>query len=156
SSLWGEITVYAKDLDVVKLGQKVTVKSSALDLTTSATVSYLGPVVGEETRSAQAHVDIPNPDGRWRPGLFVTVEVVQEETTVPVAVAAEAIQTYREEPVVFGQYGELFEIRPLELGRSDGLWVEVVKGLSAGERYATRGSFVLKAELGKSSATHEH
>ncbi|MGH8585373.1 MAG: efflux RND transporter periplasmic adaptor subunit, partial [Gammaproteobacteria bacterium] len=52
SSLWGEITVYAKDLDVVKLGQKVTVKSSALDLTTSATVSYLGPVVGEETRSA--------------------------------------------------------------------------------------------------------
>ncbi len=156
SSLWGEITVYAKDLNLVKLGQKVTVKASAPELTTSGTVSYLGPVVGEQTRSAQAHVDIPNPDGRWRPGLFVTVEVVQEETTVPVAVAAEAVQTYRDGPVVFARYGDEFEVRPLELGRSDGQWVEVVEGLSAGERYAAQGSFVLKAELGKSGATHDH
>ncbi|MGH6636768.1 MAG: efflux RND transporter periplasmic adaptor subunit [Gammaproteobacteria bacterium] len=156
SSVWGEITVYAKDLDVVRLGQRVTVKSSALGLTASGTVSYLGPIVGEQTRSAQARVDIPNPDGRWRPGLFVTVEVVQEEVTVPVAVAAEAIQTYRDEPVVFGQYGDVFEIRPLEVGRSDRQRVEVIKGLSAGERYAARGSFVLKAELGKAGATHDH
>ena len=49
-----------------------------------------------------------------------------------------------------------FEVRPLELGRSDGQWVEVVKGLSAGERYAATNSFVLKAELGKSGATHDH
>jgi cobalt-zinc-cadmium efflux system membrane fusion protein len=113
-------------------------------------------VVGETTRSAEAHVHIPNPDGRWRPGLFVTVEVVQEEVTVPVAVAPEAVQTYRDGSVVFAQYGDQFEVRPLELGRGDGQWVEVVKGLSAGEQYAARGSFVLKAELGKSGATHDH
>ncbi len=156
SSVWGEITVYAKDLNLVRLGQEVTVKSAALDLMASGTLSYLGPLVGEETRSAQARVHIANPDGRWRPGLFVTVEVVQEEVTVPVAVAAEAIQTYRDWSVVFAQFGELFEARPLELGRSDAQWVEVVKGLSAGERYAARNSFVLKAELGKSGATHDH
>ena len=86
----------------------------------------------------------------------MTVEVVQEEVTVPVAVAAEAIQTYRDWQVVFAQYGDVFEVRPLELGRRDGQWVEVVKGLSAGERYAARNSFVLKAELGKSGATHDH
>ncbi|MGH8564037.1 MAG: efflux RND transporter periplasmic adaptor subunit [Gammaproteobacteria bacterium] len=156
STVWGEFSVYAKDLNAVRLGQEVTVRSEVLAIEATATVSYLGPLVGEETRAARAHVHIPNPDGRWRPGLFVTVEVVRQETKVPVAVAAEAIQTYRDWSVVFGQYGDDFEVRPLELGRSDGQMVEVVKGLSAGERYAARGSFVLKAELGKSSATHEH
>ncbi len=156
SSVWGEFNVYAKDLNAVRLGQAVTVRSEVLAIEATATVSYLGPLVGEETRSARAHVHIANPDGRWRPGLFVTVEVVQEEITVPVAVAAEAIQTYRDWQVVFAQYGDLFEIRPLELGRSDGQWVEVVRGLSAGERYAAQNSFVLKSELGKSTATHEH
>jgi membrane fusion protein, heavy metal efflux system len=156
STVWGEFNVYARDLNAVRLGQEVTVRSEVLAIEATATVSYLGPLVGEETRSAEAHVHIDNPDGRWRPGLFVTVEVVQEEVTVPVAVAAEAIQTYRDWSVVFAQYGDLFEARPLELGRSDGQWVEVVKGLSAGERYAARNSFVLKAELGKSGATYDH
>ena len=156
STVWGDFSVYAKDLNAVRLGQEVTVRSKVLAIEATATVSYLGPLVGEETRSARAHVHIPNPDGRWRPGLFVTVEVVEEEVTVPVAVAAEAIQTYRDWQVVFAQYGDLFEARPLELGRSDGQWVEVVKGLSAGERYAATNSFVLKAELGKSGATHDH
>ncbi len=156
STVWGDFSVYAKDLNAVRLGQEVTVKSEVLAIEATATVSYLGPLVGEETRSAQAHVHIPNPDGRWRPGLFVTVEVVQDERRVPVAVAAEAIQTYRDWQVVFAQYGDLFEVRPLELGRSDGQRVEVVKGLSAGERYAATNSFVLKADLGKSGATHDH
>ncbi len=61
---------------------------------------------------------------------------MQEERRVPVAVAAEAIQTYRDWQVVFAQYGDLFEVRPLELGRSDGQRVEVVNGLSPGERYS--------------------
>ncbi len=156
STVWGEFSVYTKDLNAVRLGQEVAVRSEVLAIEATATVSYLGPLVGEETRSARAHVHIPNPDGRWRPGLFVTVEVVEEEVTVPVAVAAEAIQTYRDWQVVFAQYGDRFEARPLELGRSDGQWVEVVKGLSAGERYAATNSFVLKAELGKSGATHDH
>ena len=97
-----------------------------------------------------------NPEGRWRPGLFVTVEVVQEEVTVPVAVSVDAIQTFRDWSVVFVQYGDLFEVRPLELGRNDGQWVEVLHGLLPGERYVARNSFILKAELGKSGATHDH
>jgi len=156
STVRGEFSVYAKDLNAVRLGQEVTVRSEVLAIEATATLSYLGPLVGEETRSARAHVHIPNPDGRWRPGLFVTVEVVQEERRVPVAVAAEAIQTYRDWQVVFAQYGDWFEVRPLQLGRRDGQWVEVVQGLSAGQRYAARNSFVLKADLGKSGATHDH
>ncbi|MDO8446138.1 MAG: efflux RND transporter periplasmic adaptor subunit [Deltaproteobacteria bacterium] len=156
STLWCEITVYAKDLGIVTAGQRVNVEASALGLKSAGKISYIGPLVGEQTRSAKAYVDIPNPKGEWRPGLFATVEVVQEEKKAPVAVAAEAIQTLRDWSVVFVRYGNLFEARPLELGRSDGQHVEVLSGLAPGEKYASHNSFVIKAELGKAGASHDH
>ncbi len=156
STVWGEITVYAKHLSLVRLGQKVTVRSNDLGMEAVGKVSFIGALIGEQTRTASAHVDIPNPKGLWRPGLFVTVEVVQEETTVAVAVPTDAIQTFRDWNVVFIQYGEQFEARPVEMGRTNGQWVELLSGLSTGEKYAARNSFVLKADLGKSGATHDH
>jgi cobalt-zinc-cadmium efflux system membrane fusion protein len=156
STVWGEITVYQKDLSAVRTGQQVTVRSKELNLETAGRISFIGSLVGEETRAAKAHVDIPNPKGLWRPGLFVTVELVQEEVQVPVAVSTDAVQTFRDWDVVFMQSGNQFEVRPLELGRSDGAWVEVISGLSPGEKYAAGNSFVLKADLGKSGASHDH
>jgi len=75
---------------------------------------------------------------------------------VPVAVSAEAIQTVRDWTVVFGRYGENFEARPVELGRSDGKFTEVINGLNAGEQYAAKNSFLIKADVGKSGASHDH
>ena len=112
--------------------------------------------MGEQTRSATARIVVANEKGLWRPGLPVTVEVVAEETQVPVAVAADAIQDLRDWKVVFGRYGDALEARPLELGRRDGRHVEVLSGLRAGERYAAKNSFVIKAELGKAGASHDH
>ena len=156
STVWVEVTIYAKDLNVVKVGQNVTVRSKVLGLEADGVLEYLGPLVGEQTRTARGRVVVQNPEGRWLPGLFVTVEVVQEEVTVPVAVSVDAIQTFRDWSVVFVQYGDLFEVRPLELGRNDGRWVEVLHGLLPGERYVARNSFILKADLGKEGATHDH
>ena len=154
--VWVGVTVYAKDLSVVRVGQNVTVSSQVLNLEASGILTYLGPLVGEQTRAARGRVVVQNPEGRWRPGLFVTVEVVQEEISVPVAVSADAIQTFRDWSVVFVQCGDQYEVRPLELGRSDGKWVEVLNGLSPGEKYVSRNSFILKADLGKAGATHDH
>jgi len=156
STVWVEVTIYAKDLNVVKVGQNVTVRSEGLGLKADGTLTYLGPLVGEQTRTAQGRVVVPNTSGQWRPGLFVTIEIVQEEVSVLVAVPVDALQTYRDWSVVFVQYGDLFEVRPLELGRNDGKWVEVLHGLLPGEKYVARNSFILKAELGKAGATHEH
>lgn len=156
STVWGEFTVHAKDLAAVRVGQRVTVRSQDLGLDAAGRVSYIGSLVGEQTRTAKAHVDIPNPKGLWRPGLFVTVDLVQEEVEVPVAVRAEALQTFRDWDVVFVRYGNEFEARPVELGRRDGEWVEIRDGLAPGEPYAVRNSFVLKADLGKSGASHDH
>jgi len=153
STVWVEIIVYPRDLDAVRIGQKATVKSSANGLEATGVVSYVGPVVGEESRTSRARVVLPNPDGRWRPGLFVTVQIIEDEQAVPVAVRAEAVQTKGDRTVVFVQQGRYFEPRPVVLGRRDEQQVEVVRGVFAGEKYASTNSFILKAELGKAAAT---
>ena len=156
STVWAEMTIYPKDLGSVKLGQKVTVRASALNAAAEGRVSYVGSLIGEQTRSAKARVTLQNPERSWRPGLFVTVDLVQDESEVPVAVSVDAIQTLRDAKVVFGRYGEFFEARPVELGRSDGKTVEVLSGLAPGTPYAASNSFVLKADLGKAGASHDH
>ena len=93
---------------------------------------------------------------QWQAGLFVSAEVVVEETEVPVAVKATALQTFRDWDVVFMKDGNIFEIAILELGRRDGDLVEVVSGLQRGTPYATENSFVVKADVMKSGATHDH
>ncbi len=156
SSIWVDVTVYARDLGVVHEGQEATVMSSDLGSSVSGRVSYVGPLVGQDTRAATARIVLPNPGGGWRPGLYVTVRLVREATTVPLAVSTEAIQTFRDWQVVFVRYGDWFEARPLELGRTDGDWIEVLSGLAAGDQYASANSFAVKAEIGKLGATHDH
>ena len=103
-------------------------------------VTYITTLMGTNPY-ATARVELDNKDGRWRPGMFVNAELVAEEIPVPVAVSADAIQTLRDWTVVFGRYGEYFEARPLELGRSDGKMIEVLQGFHAGEQYAAGNSF---------------
>ena len=130
-------------LNTVKIGQKVAVKAAALNINSTGTVSYVGALVGEQTRTALARVVLSNPKGEWRPGLPVNIELTADEIEVPVAVSADAIQTLRDWNVVFGRYGEYFEARPIGLGRSDGKFVEVVSGLNVGEQYAAKNSYCL-------------
>ncbi|SES69894.1 membrane fusion protein, cobalt-zinc-cadmium efflux system [Nitrosospira multiformis] len=156
STVWAGITIYPKDLDVVKVGQKATVRATASNLEGEGVVIYITTLIGGQTRTATARLALQNREGKWRPGMFVTAEMVAAEIPVPVAVSADALQTLHDSTVVFGRYGEYFEARPLELGRSDGKTIEVLRGLEAGEQYAAGNSFAIKAELGKSGATHEH
>ncbi len=156
STVWAVLTIYAKDLNTVKIGQKATVKSTSFEFQSSGSVEHLGALLGEQTRTAEAHIILPNPKGIWRPGMSVNIELVADEIEVPVAVSADAIQTVRDWTAVFVRYGSFFEARPLELGRSDSKFIEVVKGMSAGELYAAKNSFLIKADLGKAGATHDH
>jgi cobalt-zinc-cadmium efflux system membrane fusion protein len=71
-------------------------------------------------------------------------------------VRSEAIQTYQNRSVVFVQYDEQYEARPVVLGRTDGKFTEILKGLFEGERYVVKNSYVLKAELGKAGMAHQH
>lgn len=156
SSVWAEMTVYAKDIDTLALGQQVTVRSSATATEQVGKIRYIGSLLGTSSRTASARVVLPNPQRAWRPGMSVNMTLVAEEKEVPLAVSVEALQNLRDWKVVFVRHGDAFEARPLQLGRADAQHVEVLSGLLPGEAYAAGNSFLIKAELGKAGATHDH
>lgn len=155
-TVWAQINVPAKDLPLVRVGEKVTIRSTSFDQSATGTVAYVGSLIGEQTRTAQARVTVKNPKAIWRPGLFVNVELLASEASVPVTVASDAIQTMENRTVVFLRTPTGFIPQPVQVGRSDGKRVEIVKGLQPGAKYASTGSFVVKAEAGKGSASHSH
>jgi cobalt-zinc-cadmium efflux system membrane fusion protein len=156
ASVWVEFAIAPQDLARVRVGQKAWVSSSGFDGRAEGTVSYVGALLGEQTRTARARVVLANPQGAWRPGLFVTVAVLGEDPDVALAVGAEAVQTVEERPTLFVAVPGGFVARPVRLGRKDARQVEVLDGLQPGDRYAATNAFVLKSELGKASAGHGH
>ena len=157
SSVWAEMNVAAPQLPYVRVGSPVTVRATAFESSAEGKVAYVGALIGEQTRTAPARVALANPQGVWRPGLFVDVKVLADESQVPIAVDAKAIQRPDgKESVVFVPVDGGYKAQVVQLGRSDGRTTEVTSGLQAGQDYVKDGSFMLKAELGKASAEHTH
>jgi len=154
--VWVDLDVFRRDFGRLRVGQPARIDAGDGSPPVESTLAYLSPIGSVGTQSLLARVVLPNPDRSWRPGLFVTAEVEVQESPAAVAVAVEAIQRIRDWNVVFLAVDGVFEAQPVELGRRDRTHVEVVSGLSPGQRYAANGSFVLKAEAGKSGATHDH
>jgi membrane fusion protein, heavy metal efflux system len=155
-TVWAEAKVGARDIGRVAPEQPARVSTPNQDLAADGKLSYVSALLGEADRAVTVRVVLANPEARWRPGLPVTLEIETGGREVAVAVARSGLQTLRDWQVVFGRYGELFEARPLELGADDGAWVEVLSGLKAGEQYAGANSYVIKADIGKAGASHDH
>ncbi|MES2260474.1 MAG: efflux RND transporter periplasmic adaptor subunit [Pseudomonadota bacterium] len=156
STVWAEVAVAPADLDALRVGQQADIKAAAFDATTSGKVIYVGALLGEQSRTATARIDVRNPDRAWRPGLFVNVTLSARPAPVKLAVLADAVQTVDDKPSVFVRSADGFIVRHVKLGRGDGKLVEVLDGLEAGARYAAANSFAVKAELGKSGNEHAH
>ena len=156
STVWADVVVPAKDLDLVRAGTAAVIRSVASEMSAPGKVSYVSALIGEETRSAKARVVLDNPGGAWRPGLFVNVDIVTGSARVPLAVVKEAVQRIEGHDVVFVRTEKGFRVQQVKLGRSDGRVIEIVQGLREGERYAAAGSFTIKAEQGKEGAEHAH
>jgi cobalt-zinc-cadmium efflux system membrane fusion protein len=99
---------------------------------------------------------LPNADGAWRPGMAVSADVTVAERPVPLAVKTAGLQRFRDFTVVFAQVGDTYEVRMLELGERDGEWVEVLHGIDPGTPYVVEQSFLIKADIEKSGASHDH
>ena len=155
-SVWVDVSIPSKDLGLVKTGQKVTVRAAAFEQSAVGVITYIAPLLAEQSRTATARVVLANEKSSWLTGLPVNIDLVADEVNVPLAVSVEAIQSLQYGDVVFGRYGDVFEARPVELGRRDSKYVEVLSGLNEGEQYAAGNSFVVKAELGKAGASHDH
>ena len=156
STIWIDLSVYRQDIKRVRIGDEVLIDPDDGGGEIRATVSYLSPIGARDTQTALARVVLSNPDGRLRPGLFVTARLVLAKREVPVAVRVEAIQTLENRTVVFVREGDKVEARPVEIGEMDSRHAEVKAGLEVGESYAAENSFVVKAEIGKGEAEHGH
>jgi len=148
STVWVDLDVPQSDLGSIREGQSMTIAASGIDIPdATAVVDFVSPVIDEETRTALARVEIPNTNGQWRPGLFVTAYAASEQLEVPVMIPKDAVQSLEGETVVFIPDGDAFESVPVMLGRSNGTHVEIETGLDQGEQYVAEGAFALKAEV---------
>lgn len=156
SNVWAEFHVFPRDLGKVQEGQMVRVHTLEGGKEIEAPISMLLPTADPLSQTVIAVVTIPNGKNEWRAGMSVEGDVHVAESNVPLAVTAEAVQRMEDKTVVFVKEGNGYEMRPVKLGKSDGNLVEVREGLKAGEQYVSQGSFIVKADIGKSEAGHDH
>ena len=149
--MWVYLTVYQKDLDTVKVGQPVIIRAERNQDGTKSKIDFVSPVVEESTRTATARVVLDNSKGTWRPGSFVTGEIMLSEFEVKIAVPRTALQVVEDKNVIFVKTNDGFEPRQVTIGRKDKEQVEILDGLDRGERYISKGGFTLKSELERSS-----
>lgn len=163
TTLWVLADVPEARLGDISIGAKAQVTLAALpEESFEGTISFVSPEIDAATRTADARIEVENGGARLRPGMFAQAEITAAApaTTRPVrAVPDGAIQMVDGRTVVFvpmaGKPGTYLK-RPVTLGSPVGDLYPVRYGLTAGEPYVSKGSFILKAELGKSSAEHGH
>ena len=156
TDVWADFFVPLKERTRVHEGQQVQIRSLDEGTALTGTISYVAPYADEKSQSQLVRVVIPNLTRTALPGMFVTGDIVTEEFTAPLAVKENSLQTFREWDVVFIKSGTTYEARPVTLGRRDNGWVEVTSGLEVGDVYVTGNAFLIKADILKSGATHDH
>lgn len=156
SQPWVDLQAHRGDFERLRIGQHVAIEDVPGGAPIEARITYLAPFGAPDSQSLLARAVAHDAGGRLRPGLFVSARVAVREVRAPVAVRTDALQRLRDWDVVFRADGTVYEAQPVELGASDGEWTEVRSGLAAGDVYVATGSFVLKADVGKSGASHDH
>jgi len=156
SELWADLAVAPADLPAIREGEEITVIVGASSERVPARIMFVSPLLDRDTRVARVVASVANPGHLFRPGSFVTAEIPLSRAHVEVLVPKAALQTINGERVVFVRTERGFEARQVATGREDDQAVEIVSGLFAGERIAVGNTFVLKAELGKAQAEHQH
>lgn len=151
SQLWVQLDLFEKDLPYVHADQRAEIRTEVYPgKSFKARVAYVGQVIEEKTRTAPVRIEFDNQDGLFRPGQFVTATLQGDPSRVRtevLAVPRKAVLTVEGKPLVFVQEGSGFIKRSIELGASGGALVEVRSGLSAGDKVAVDGGFLLKSEL---------
>lgn len=155
SKIWIQLDVFGRDLNAITAGQQVEIVS--LDGSEfSGTIDYVSPLVAHGSQSVRARIPLDNSDGALKAGQFVRARVTVAEAEVPLAVRRSALQTFRDSDVVYAKVGDIYEVRMLALGREDEDFVEVLDGLAPRETYVVSNSYLVKADIEKSGASHDH
>lgn len=154
SSVWVDLSVFPVDREGVVVGSPVSVAPALGGPPVSGVVSMIETTADPHDQSVVARVTLEGT--HLPPGTFVTAQVKVGEYDVPLAVNRVGLQTVRDGPVVYARVGDVYEVRMLAIGRAAGDWVEVLDGLEPGTEYVTTNSHLIKADIEKSGATHDH
>lgn len=156
SSVWAQFHIFPKDADLINESQKVRIHTVEHNKEVVSKIKLFLPTADAFSQTHVAIVELDNTDKTWRPGLTVDGHVAVSQNQASVVVPESALQTMEDQTVVFVTKGNSYEMRPVALGKRDGKNIEILKGLKIGERYVSDGSFVIKADILKSGAAHEH
>ncbi len=156
SDVWVELDVFVRDLAIIKKSQAVLVETLDENYQTAASIDWVSPLTAHASQSVRARVTVSNEDGVLRPGQFIRGHVTVASHAVPLAVRQSAIQRFRDFQVVFARFDDTYEVRMLDLGRQNREWVEVLEGIEPGTKYVTENSYLIKADIEKSGASHDH
>ena len=156
SSLWVDLHIFGADAQHILPGVPVTVTRMSDGVTAETTLERVLPGTATASQSTVARATIANADGLWRPGSAVKARITVEQQPAALVVPLAALQIFRDWDVVFVRVGDTYEIRPLELGKRDASQVEVLSGLKTGDQVVVEQSYVVKADIEKSGASHDH
>lgn len=156
TKLHAEFFLYPRDAERVRVGQPVEVASLAGDHRVVSSIEAILPTADLTNQTLIAHVHLAQSGEAWRPGLGVKGTVGVGATAAPLAVRTKAIQPFRDFEVVYAKVGNTYEVRMLEIGRRTPEWTEVLGGLEPGTEYVVDGAFLIRADIEKSGASHDH
>lgn len=156
TKLHAELSVFPQDAAKIRAGQKVRIMGAAGDTQFTAKIETILSQTGGVSPILIAHVPVPLESGNWYPGMGVTGIVSVASEDVPLAVRTPALQRFRDFMVVYARVGDTYEVRMLELGRQTPEWTEVKGGIDPGETYVSENAFLVRADVEKSGATHNH
>lgn len=148
--------IFPKDLGAIQPGMVVQIETMDGTPIAAARLGDYLPDGNAEAGTALVRAAVPNRSGRLRPGMALRGRVTINAVQVPLAVRTEALQRFRDFTVVFANYGEEYEVRMLQLGRKSPEWTEVLSGIKPGTPYAAKGAFLIRADVEKSGASHDH
>ena len=155
SKVWVNLSAFPENIERLKKGQRAKIYDLHDHENAIGEISYIAPQMsGGHIARARAIID--NQQGHWRPGMHIKADVEVSTRTIPIAVKVDALQTMEDKTVVFKRHGNKFETTPVEVGEKDGQWAEILSGLSAGDNYVSENSFLIKADILKSGASHDH
>ncbi len=154
-TVWAELSVFPTDLAQVKVGAPVTITDTTSGYTINGKVSRIN-LLAKADQSVKVHVVLNNKKGQLRPGRHISANITVGKHTAALAVKRTGLQAFRDFTVVYVKIGEEYEVRMLDLGLQAGEWAEVLGGLDPGTRYVSENSYVIKADIEKSGASHDH
>jgi cobalt-zinc-cadmium efflux system membrane fusion protein len=156
SSLWVDLHIFGSDAQHIRPGVPVKVTRMSDGVTIETTLERVLPGTATASQSTVARATIANADGLWRPGSAVKARITVEQQPAAMVVPLSALQNFRDWEAVFIRVGDTYEVRPVELGKRDADQVEILSGLKAGDAVVTEQSYLIKADIEKSGASHDH